>query len=65
MTPLRVYNVLISTQHEPGVTNETIKEVLINQVIKKVIPEKMLTDTEYVINPSGKFEVGVPKAPER
>ena len=39
MTPLRVYNVLISTQHEPGVTNETIRQVLIDQVIKKVIPE--------------------------
>ena len=62
MTPLRVYNVLISTQHEPGVTNETIRQVLIDQVIKKVVPEHMLTDTEYVINPSGKFEIGGPHA---
>ena len=62
MTPLRVYNVLISTQHEPGVTNETIRQVLIDQVIKKVVPENMLTDTEFVINPSGKFEVGGPHA---
>ena len=46
MTPLRVYNVLISTQHEPGVTNETIRDVLINQVIKKVIPEKKLLRLE-------------------
>jgi len=56
MTPLRVYNVLISTQHEPDVTNEVIRETCIEQIIKKVIPAEMLTDrTEFVINPSGAF----------
>ena len=62
MKPLRCYNILISTQHDPDVTNETIREVLIEQVIKKVVPAEFLTNTEYVINPSGKFEVGGPHA---
>lgn len=60
MTPLRCYNILISTQHDPDVTNETIREELIEKIIKKVIPEEMLKDTEYVINPSGKFCIGGP-----
>ena len=62
MTPLRCYNILISTQHDPDVTNEEIKDTLIEKVIKKVVPAEMLTNCEYVINPSGKFEVGGPHA---
>ena len=62
LIPLRVYNILISTQHDPDVANETIKEVLTEQVIKVVIPENMLVDTQIVINPSGKFDVGGPAA---
>ena len=45
MTPLRVYNILISTQHDPSITNEVIRETLIEQVIKQVIPEDMLAQT--------------------
>ena len=58
----RVYNVLISTQHDPDVTNETIENTLYEKVIKKVIPEHLLIDTDIVINPSGKFDVGGPAA---
>ena len=43
--PLRVYNILISTQHDPSVTNEVITETLTEQVIKTVIPANMLQDT--------------------
>lgn len=43
-------------------TNEEIKNVLTEQVIKTVIPENMLRDTIIVINPSGKFDVGGPAA---
>lgn len=57
-----MYNILISTQHDENVTNETIREVLIEKVIKKVVPENMLTDTKIVINPSGKFVQGGPFA---
>lgn len=62
MKPIRVYNILISTQHSPEVSNDVISKVLIDQVIKKVVPAEMLVDTKIVINPSGKFDVGGPVA---
>ena len=43
-------------------TNEVITETLTEQVIKTVIPANMLQDTQIVINPSGKFDVGGPAA---
>lgn len=60
--PIRVYNILISTQHDPSVSNEEINKVLTEQVIKKIVPENMLVDTKIVINPSGKFDIGGPAA---
>lgn len=62
IVPVRIYNILISTQHSPDVTNETIRETLIEKVIKKIVPDAMLKDTKFVINPSGKFDVGGPAA---
>ena len=62
LKPIRVYNILISTQHSPEVDNETIKQVLTDEVIKKVVPAEMLDGTKIVINPSGKFDVGGPAA---
>lgn len=60
--PKRVYNILISTQHSPVVSNEEITATLTEKVIKKVVPENMLVDTKIVINPSGCFDVGGPAA---
>lgn len=60
--PVRIYNILISTQHDPSVSNEEITNTLTEQIIKKVCPAEMLKDTKIVINPSGKFDVGGPKA---
>jgi len=60
--PIRVYNILISTQHDPSVSNEQITEELTEKVIKKVVPANMLVDTKIVINPSGKFDIGGPAA---
>ena len=62
LIPLRVYNILISTQHDPEISNEMIRERLTEDVIKTVIPENMLRDTIIVINPSGKFDIGGPAA---
>ncbi len=60
-TPQRVDTVVVSTQHKPDVTHETIREAVIEDVIKKVIPGKMIDgDTKYFINPTGKFVVGGP-----
>jgi len=62
LKPISVYNILISTQHAPEISNEEINKVLTEEVIKKVVPENMLVGTKIVINPSGKFDVGGPAA---
>jgi S-adenosylmethionine synthetase len=61
MVPQRVHTVLISTQHDEEVTNEKIAEDLMNEVIKKVIPAKLLdANTIFHLNPSGRFTIGGP-----
>eukprot|EP00922_Rhytidocystis_sp_ex-Travisia-forbesii_P004882 GHVS01007152.1.p1 GENE.GHVS01007152.1~~GHVS01007152.1.p1 ORF type:complete len:457 (+),score=87.76 GHVS01007152.1:53-1372(+) len=61
VVPVRVHTVLISTQHNPEVTNEQIRKDLITHVIKPVIPAKFLdAETVYHLNPSGKFVIGGP-----
>jgi len=60
--PVRIYNILISTQHDPSVTNEEITKTLTEKIIKRVCPQDMLQDTKIVINPSGKFVLGGPAA---
>ena len=57
-----MYNILISTQHAPDVSNDVIRSTLIEKVINKVVPKEMLVDTKIVINPSGCFDVGGPAA---
>ncbi|NJM37737.1 MAG: methionine adenosyltransferase [Akkermansiaceae bacterium] len=60
--PTRIVNVVISTQHADGTTHAEIEKFCIEQVIKKVLPKNMLTkDTEYLINPTGKFVIGGPQ----
>ena len=63
LTPLRVDTVLISTQHDPDVSNEQIYNDIKKYVIDEVIPAKYLDkNTKYHINPSGKFIIGGPEA---
>ncbi len=60
--PVEVVNVVISTQHTADVAHATIEKYLIEHVIKKVIPARMLTkDTECLINPTGRFVIGGPQ----
>jgi S-adenosylmethionine synthetase len=60
--PTRIVNVVISTQHSADVEHAEIEKFCIEQVIKKVLPKEMLTkDTEYLINPTGKFVIGGPQ----
>ena len=59
--PVRVTAVVISTQHDEKVAYNKIKKDMIDKVIKKVIPAKLLTkETQYHINPTGRFVVGGP-----
>ena len=60
-SPLRVDAVVVSTQHKPDVTYEDLREAVIEEVVKKVIPADMIDgDTRYFINPTGRFVVGGP-----
>jgi S-adenosylmethionine synthetase len=59
--PKRVDAVVIASQHSPDVKYERLKEALIEEVIKKTIPEYMLDgDTKFFINTTGRFVVGGP-----
>jgi len=59
--PLRVDSVVLSTQHTPSVTIETLREAVLQHVIKTVIPAAMLDrNTKYHINPTGRFVTGGP-----
>jgi len=60
--PVRVDTVVISTQHSPDVSLDTIQEDIIEKVIKRIIPVELLdTNTKYFINPTGRFVIGGPQ----
>lgn len=57
----RVDTIVVSTQHAPDVSYEVLKEAVIEEVVKNVIPADMIDDkTRFLINPTGKFVVGGP-----
>ena len=59
--PQRIETVVISTQHHPDVSHAQLSEAIIEEVIKPVLPKKMLNgDTRFLINPTGRFVVGGP-----
>ncbi|MHB8257247.1 MAG: methionine adenosyltransferase [Acidiferrobacterales bacterium] len=59
--PAGIDAVVLSTQHAPGVKYETIKEAVIEEIVKPVLPKEWLAkDTKYFINPTGAFEIGGP-----
>jgi S-adenosylmethionine synthetase len=61
--PIRVSTVVISAQHSPDVSNKILRNSIIENVIKKVIPENMMdSKTEILVNPTGRFVIGGPKA---
>merc|ERR1711894_10998 len=59
MVPQYIHTIVISTQHDDGVSNDTIRKDLMEHVIKPTVDEKYLTDkTIYHLNPSGRFVIG-------
>jgi S-adenosylmethionine synthetase len=58
--PHSVDTVVLSTQHDPDVSYETLKEAVIETIVKPVLPKEWLQDTKYLINPTGRFVIGGP-----
>jgi S-adenosylmethionine synthetase len=59
--PAEIDTVVLSTQHAPDVSNETIREAVIEMIIKPVLPKEWLKNTRYLVNPTGRFVVGGPQ----
>ena len=61
--PHRVTNVVVSTQHTPEVPYDKLRETIIDNVVRAVVPGQYLdSDTEFLVNPTGSFEIGGPQA---
>ena len=60
--PDSIDTVVLSTQHEPGLKHEQIKEAVIEQIIKPILPKHLVKGKIiYLVNPTGEFEIGGPK----
>jgi S-adenosylmethionine synthetase len=60
--PVRVVNVVVSTQHAAEVKHKEIKDFIIKEIVLKVLPAAMLDKkTQFLINPTGRFVVGGPE----
>ena len=60
--PVRITNVVVSTQHAADTKHKVIRDFIIKNVIKKVLPAEMLDrKTEYLVNPTGRFVTGGPQ----
>ncbi|PXF64467.1 methionine adenosyltransferase [Kangiella spongicola] len=59
--PVGIDAVVLSTQHTPDISQKDLKEAVIEEIIKPVLPSEWITaDTNYFVNPTGKFEIGGP-----
>ena len=59
--PVRVDTIVISTQHTQNIALETLREDVIQKIIKEIIPKNLLDEsTKYYINPTGRFVIGGP-----
>jgi S-adenosylmethionine synthetase len=59
--PKRIETVVVSTQHDPDVKHKTLTEAMMELVIKKTLPAKLLdSKTKYFVNPTGRFVIGGP-----
>ncbi|HEY3914206.1 MAG TPA: methionine adenosyltransferase [Verrucomicrobiae bacterium] len=60
--PVRIVNVVVSTQHAADVKHKEIKDFIIKEIVRKVLPAEMLDKhTQFLINPTGRFVVGGPQ----
>ncbi len=60
--PVAVDTVVVSTQHAPDITEAALREAVIEEIIKKVLPHELLKgDVKYLVNPTGRFVIGGPQ----
>jgi S-adenosylmethionine synthetase len=59
--PHSIDTIVLSTQHAPDVSYETLREAVIEEIIKPVVPKEWLLDTKYMVNPTGRFVIGGPQ----
>ena len=59
--PASIDTVVLSTQHDPDIEHKDLEQAVIEEIIKPVLPENMITDqTRYLVNPTGRFVIGGP-----
>ncbi|WP_313950332.1 methionine adenosyltransferase [Accumulibacter sp.] len=59
--PVSIDTIVVSTQHDPDVSHAQISEAVIEEIIKPVVPQEILSsNTRYLVNPTGRFVVGGP-----
>ncbi len=59
--PVGIHTVVFSTQHHPDISHSDLKEAVVEEILKPVLPEKWITkDTRFLINPTGRFVIGGP-----
>jgi S-adenosylmethionine synthetase len=60
--PQSIDTIVLSTQHAPGIKHEQLKEAVIEQIIKPVLPKNLVKgNINFLVNPTGEFEIGGPK----
>ena len=59
--PQHVETIVLSTQHHPDISQASLEEAVIEEIVKPVLPKEMLNaDTRFLINPTGRFVIGGP-----
>ena len=59
--PVGIEAVVLSTQHDPDISQKALQEAVMDEIIKPMLPEEWITkDTKYHINPTGRFVIGGP-----
>jgi S-adenosylmethionine synthetase len=59
--PVSIDTVVLSTQHDEDISHDQIREAVIEEIIKKVLPENMISaETRFLVNPTGRFVIGGP-----
>ena len=59
--PRRVHTVLVSTQHDPDIGPDELREAVIREVVEAAVPRELLDEeTRYLVNPTGRFVIGGP-----